>query len=483
MNEKIIKLIEKKRSEIVENCVGRILESVPAYKDRPAIEVRKNLEAALDGALTFMKSGNSEELTRVFREIANERLSQEFGVADVLQALMVGRSALLEILLGGLAANEDPRPYRKFVEDVFSKSVADLAGIFQEMRQELGHLRKMVAKEFQFDGNIIGKSKQMREIFALIPRIADSISTVLITGKSGTGKELIAKSIHMHSQRRNKNFVAVNCSALPEPLLESELFGYVKGAFTNATSDKAGLLQEAESGTIFLDEIADMSLALQAKVLRVLQEKEYKKVGGTKTLKADVRVVVATNKDLQREMLRGRFRDDLYYRINVLQIHLPELKERKEDIPLLVEHFIKKANRESGRGITGISRDALKALMDYYWPGNIRELENAIERSVILCEGSEIQREDLCPPILEYQTQMLLQEKEEQETSDTLSAKLEQQEEQQTFDTPPMKLEQIEKESIIHALTESRFRRGETAKKLGINRKTLYRKMKRYGIL
>jgi len=246
-------------------------------------------------------------------------------------------------------------------------------------------LKERLAKEFDV-ADIVGKSRQIKEILDVVRRVASAPSSVLICGQSGTGKELVAKALHYLGDRASQPFVIVNCAAIPDTLLESELFGHKKGAFTDAVADKKGRFEEADGGTIFLDEIGDMSLSLQSKILRVIQEREFTRIGETKTRHADVRIVTATNKDLPEAIRAGEFREDLYYRINVINITMPSLRERPEDIPLLVEHFIRRYNYSIGKKITGIPKDALKILMEHDWPGNIRELENLIERAVIFAD-------------------------------------------------------------------------------------------------
>lgn len=263
---------------------------------------------------------------------------------------------------------------------------------------EKRHLRKeniLLKREIESRAglaNFIGKSEQMQKVFALIRQVAETNSTVLITGESGTGKELVARAVHFSGLRKNGPFVTVNCGALPETLLESELFGYMKGAFTGAASNKQGLFEAANGGAIFLDEISATTPALQIKLLRVLQEREFMRVGGTTTIKVDLHILAASNKDLRDEVAKGRFREDLYYRLNVIPIHLPPLRDRKEDIPLLIDHFLHKmSQRENGRlAAKKIDGAAMKALMTYSWPGNIRELENMIERLVIIAPTETI---------------------------------------------------------------------------------------------
>jgi len=317
-------------------------------------------------------------------------------------------------------------------------------------------LRREVNRQYSL-GDIVSRNHKMQEIFSIIPQIAATASTVLIEGESGTGKELFARAIHNLSPRRRKRLVAVNCGALPDTLLESELFGYVAGAFTDAKRDKPGRLAQAEGGTVFLDEIGDVSPALQVRLLRVLQERTYEPLGSTKTQKADVRFIAATNHDLKIEVDEGRFRQDLYYRINVVRITLPPLRQRKEDIPLLAQHFIDRMNRLQGKDVVGLSREATAAMMMYDWPGNIRELENAIEHAFVLCHGGLIELKQLPETLREIETPAGL-----------------------SYGSTSLK--EIEKQAIYEALIRNNWRRGDTADELGINKTTLWRKIKRHGI-
>lgn len=255
-------------------------------------------------------------------------------------------------------------------------------------------LRQVVQERYHF-GNIIGQSPKMLEVYSLLEKVAPTKTNILITGESGTGKELVAKAIHYNSPRRDKPFVTLNCGAIPESLIESELFGHMKGAFTDAISTKKGLFEVADEGTIFLDEISELPLMMQVKLLRVIQDKEFKRVGGTEDIRVDVRIISATNKDLEEAVREKRFREDLFYRLNVIQIKLPPLRERKEDIPLLAHHFLKKYSEELGKSITRISPEALQFLMNYDFPGNVRELQNIIERAVALETSPELSLQNL----------------------------------------------------------------------------------------
>jgi two-component system response regulator AtoC len=264
----------------------------------------------------------------------------------------------------------------------------------ETLRRENRALKEQIQKENQFE-SILAKSKEMQEIFRTIAKIADFKTTVLITGESGTGKELVARAIHARSSRKDKPFVAVNCGAIPENLLESELFGHRKGAFTDASSDRRGLFEEASGGTLFLDEIGELPNNLQVKLLRVVQEEHIRRLGDTKDVKVDVRIITATHRDLTADVKVGRFREDLFYRINVLLIHIPPMRNRREDVNLLIDHFVVRNNARLSTTIRGISTEARKLLLEYGWPGNVRELENTIERAMVLAESEVLQVSDL----------------------------------------------------------------------------------------
>jgi len=277
---------------------------------------------------------------------------------------------------------------RVVVEKALEKKL--LSSENRRLRRELSQGR---------DRQVVGSSPAMRRVLDFIAQVADTRANVLISGESGTGKEVVARGIHRASERRDAPFVALNCGAIPENLLESELFGHVKGAFTGAVQNKAGLFEVAQAGTVFLDEIADLGLQLQVKLLRVIQERVFRRVGGTTDVRFDARIVAATNRNLAEEVAAGRFREDLYYRLNVIEIPLPPLRERRDDIPLLVEHFVEKYGRELGKQVDGLDGEALARLQEHAFPGNVRELENVIERAVALCRGSRIGL-DLLPPAL-----------------------------------------------------------------------------------
>jgi two-component system response regulator AtoC len=264
----------------------------------------------------------------------------------------------------------------------------------ETLRRENRALKEQIQRENQFE-SILAKSKEMQEIFRTISKIADFKTTVLVTGESGTGTELVARAVHARSGRKGKPFVAVNCGAIPENLLESELFGHRKGAFTDATADRRGLFEEASGGTLFLDEIGELPVNLQVKLLRVVQEESIRRLGDTKDVKVDVRIITATHRDLTADVKAGRFREDLFYRINVLLIHIPPMRNRREDVNLLIDHFILRNNARLSTNIRGVSTEARKLLLEYAWPGNVRELENTIERAMVLAESEVLQVGDL----------------------------------------------------------------------------------------
>jgi len=305
---------------------------------------------------------------------------------------------------------------------------------------------------------MVSRSPSMHRIFSILPQVAQSDSTVLIQGETGTGKELLSRAIHELSPRRGKPFIAINCGAFPDTLLESELFGYKAGAFTNAAKDKPGHFAAAEGGTLLLDEIGDLSAAFQVRLLRVLQERTFQPLGGTETVKADVRVIASANKDLADMVKKGTFRQDLFYRINVVRLDLPPLRERKEDIPMLVAHFITRLNRLRGRSVTGISQEALAILMSHDYPGNIRELENTIEHAFVLCPDGQIE-----PHCLPENLKTLV-------SRPAVNAKIE------------AALQSVEAQVILDALKRNKFNRLEAARDLGIHKTTLFRKIKMLGL-
>jgi len=347
--------------------------------------------------------------------------------------------------------------------------VLDSALEQRRLRSENAYLRAQLEEKYRFDQGVVGRSQSMVRLFQLLETVAATSSTILITGETGSGKEVVARAIHQHSPRRIQRFVALNCSAIPETLLEAELFGHVKGAFTGAVGNRQGRLDQAHKGTLFLDEVGTMSGALQMKLLRVLQEREFERVGESHTTKVDVRVVAATNSDLHRMVIDGQFREDLYYRLNVIPVRIPSLRERKEDIPLLVQHFLEKFRRDGAPG-TGarppltVSQESMRRLMSYAWPGNVRQLENAIERAVAFGAGrSQIDVIDLPPEVQQAQESVV-------------PAAVALPEEGMDLDSFVSK---IERELIELSLARTGGNKGQAAKLLNLKRTTLVEKLKR----
>ena len=346
-----------------------------------------------------------------------------------------------------------------------------------EITRENEALRQQLDRRSGLE-NILSHDYRMLKIFDVIDSVADARASVLITGENGTGKSMIARAIHARSSRRGGPFVEVACGALPDTLLESELFGHVSGAFTGASSDKAGKFQLADGGTLFLDEIATASQAMQVKLLRVLQEFQFEPLGGTQTRSVDARVILATNDDLASAVANGTFRQDLYYRINVVNIVLPSLRERPGDIPLLVDHFLREANEASGRQIEGFDNDALRLMQAYAWPGNVRQLENVVERAVLLGQGPWLTRDDLPPELLgqnQRASEGLAPSAAGPGLAPPTAADLEGKSLREALEGP-------EREIILQALRGHNWNRAATAEALDINRTTLYKKMKRLGL-
>ena len=334
----------------------------------------------------------------------------------------------------------------------------------ERLRKENEILRREVKKEYSFQ-NIISKNEGMQKIFEVIRKVAVYKSTILIMGESGTGKELIARALHHNSDRSQNHFVPINCGAIPENLLESELFGHIKGAFTDAIRTKKGLFEEAHGGTLFLDEIGELPLQLQVKLLRVLQDGEIRRVGESKSIQIDVRIVAATVKDLAKEASEGRFREDLFYRLNVFPVYVPPLRERKEDIPLLVSHFITKHGALLNKGVAGLDPGALQALMSYPWYGNVRELENAIERAVVLTDGKQIELGTLSAEIRDFREKSQSRSLAEDEYSIKKSSKI------------------LEANLIRKALRQTKGNHTHAARLLEISHRALLYKIKDYGIV
>jgi DNA-binding NtrC family response regulator len=328
-------------------------------------------------------------------------------------------------------------------------------------------LRKRLEGKLQIDG-IIGKDPEIEEVIKIVRKVAPSNSTVLIQGESGTGKEIIARSIHKFSPRAGRQFVAINCSAIPENLIENELFGHERGAFTGATERKVGLIESADKSTLFLDEIADLGFGLQAKLLRVLQEKEVRRVGGNESFHVDVRLVAATNRNLAEEVAEQRFREDLYYRINVVTITLPPLRSRRSDIPVLANHFLARFSQLAAGRVKEVGREAMEVLLDYSWPGNIRQLESAIERAVLLCDGESITPRDLPAEVLARKS---IVKPGQRALGDR-------------FEIPPegINFDNLERDLIMQAMEKADGVIAKAAKMLGMSYRTLQYRLEKFGV-
>ena len=338
----------------------------------------------------------------------------------------------------------------------------------QALKEEVNILRSQLKERYAF-ANIIGNSKKMQEVYRMIDRVIQSDVNVLIQGESGTGKELVARAIHFNGPRKDGPFIDVSCAAIPEALLESELFGHEKGAFTDAVSKRIGKIERANGGTLFLDEIGEMSLSTQAKMLRVLEERTFEPLGSTRKVKVNIRIISATNKDLEAEAKQGKFREDLYYRIAVFPIYLPPLRDRKEDIPLLVAHFLKKFCKQANKEVKKVTQEAIEALMLYDWPGNVRELENVIQRAIVLTEATTIDVNQL-PVAIQNALHKATSAQYARTAQNLKTSKI-------------ISLEEAEKRALAHALEASEGNISKAAKELKIGRATLYRKARKYGLL
>ena len=432
---------------------GEGYETLTASSGHQAMEILKNSDVDLVLADLKMPAMNGIELLEQIKkrdpDLPVIMMTAHGTVEKAVEAMQKG------------AHNFIQKPFDNEQLVVFVKKAVAMFNLIKENRNLLNTFRR----QYRF-GNIIGKSKPMQTVFELIRKVAPSGASVLIEGESGTGKELVAKSIHFNSPRNEKPFIAVNCAALAETLLESELFGHEKGAFTGAASTRKGRFEVADGGTLFLDEIGELSQNLQVKLLRVLQEKSFERVGGVKPIYVDIRLITATNKRLKEEVVADRFRDDLYYRLNVVRINLPSLKDRAEDIPLLTNHFIKKFadERRASSPVTGIDRAVIRMFYEYTWPGNVRELENVIERAMILCPGETIQSSDLPLDFQEIVSRPLNLENiaEDAKLNETLAM--------------------VEKMMIERALKLNNNIQAQAAVHLGIAKSGLNQKIKKYGL-
>ena len=444
---------DEKKEKLIESFAEDILNSLPDGV----------FTVDLEWKIRFFNSA-AEQITGVPRKEAIGQICRDVFRSNLCDA----NCALKQSIAQGQAVTRKPVyiinssgeriPISITAAPLYKKDGTVVGGVesFKDMTTE-ETLKKEIAARYSFH-DMVGKSPIMQQIFKMLPDVALSDSNVLITGKTGTGKELLARAIHNLSNRKEKPFIALNCGAVPGELMESELFGYRKGAFTGAVSDKPGRFQLANSGTLFLDEIGELPLPLQVKLLRVIEDGLIEPLGAVKAERVDVRLIAATNRDLKKMVLTGTFREDLFYRLNVIRITLPELKSRREDIPILVEHFIKKFNVLKRKRIKSVSKEAMKVLLQYEFPGNVRELENAIEYAFVLCHGDVIELGHLPP-------EMQLKEKQEQPASGN-----------------GLKLNDAKREALIKALKITGGCIGEAAKILGVHRVTVQRWMKKWGI-
>ena len=422
-----------------------------------------DLAASGEEAVTLIRAGEPYDL------VVTDLIMGRVGGLEVLQAVKEARRESEVILLTGFGSVESAveamkrGAYEYLTKPYDPEELSLTVGKALERRQlkrEVKQLRAQVKATYRF-GNIVGRSARLTQVQELVEAAAPTDATILVQGESGTGKELIARAVHANSHRADGSFVAINCGALPESLLESELFGHVKGAFTGAQFNKPGLFEEAEGGTIFLDEVGETTPATQVKLLRVLQEQEIRRVGDTKTITVNARVVAATNTDLLELVREGKFREDLYYRLNVITIDVPPLRDRIEDLPLLVAHFLAKYGAKTGRGAKELSPQATALLERYPWPGNIRELENTIERALILTKEPVIGPADLPPAVRAgHETRRLAT----------------------SLEPGAMTLEDLERAYIVATLERLAGNQAATAQALGISRTTLWRKLKAYGL-
>ena len=456
--------------------------------------IRYSLKRMLEENFSVITAQNGEEALDRVRKIPPDLIIMDIKMPgrngiDVLKEMKSIDPKSLVIIMTAYGTTEtaiEAMKYGAFDYILKPFPIPQMKGLVEKALS----LRRMMKQEVIYapiereergeEERIIGSSPKMQEIYKIVGQIAPSDVTVLLRGESGTGKELFARAIYQHSTRSNQPFLPVNCAAIPDTLLESELFGHEKGAFTGASSRRIGKLEQCHGGTIFLDEIGDMSLSTQAKLLRILQERSFERLGGRETIKVDIRFIVATNKDLEEAILSGKFREDLYYRLNVVSIHIPPMRERKEDIPELVSYFVKKFNRELKKNIAGIAPAAMEKITSYGWPGNVRQLENVLKRAIVLCQGEWI---------LEDQ---LLYEKgrEKREAEDLAKKPIEDLldilfEELSTVPVTSQDLDMIstlERGLILRALQKTKGNQVQAALLLGINRSTLRSKMERYHI-
>jgi two-component system NtrC family response regulator/two-component system nitrogen regulation response regulator GlnG len=457
--------------------------------------IRYSLKRMMEGKYSILTAQNGEEALEQVKESSPDLIIMDIKMPgrngiDVLREVKSIDPKSLVIIMTAYGTTEtaiEAMKYGAFDYILKPFPIPQMKGLVEKALS----LRRMMKQEVIYASTegeetdegerIIGSSPKMQEIYKIVGQIAPSDVTVLLRGESGTGKELFARAIYQHSSRSNLPFLPVNCAAIPDTLLESELFGHEKGSFTGATSRRVGKLEQCQGGTIFLDEIGDMSLSTQAKLLRVLQEKSFERLGGPETIKVDIRLIVATNIDLEEAIAKGKFREDLYYRLNVVSIMIPPLKERKEDIPELVSYFLKKFNRELKKGIVGITPSAMAKIASYGWPGNVRQLENVLKRAMVLCQGEWILEDQL---LFEkgWERREAQEEPSKKNVEDLLDALFEE------LSTSPVTSQDLDmisslERGLIHrALQKTRGNQLKAAALLGINRSTLRGKMERYNI-
>ncbi len=456
--------------------------------------IRYSLKRMMEGTFTILTAQNGEEALSQMIEnrpdliIMDIKMPGRNGI-DVLKEIKSIDPKSLVIIMTAYGTTETAIEAMKYgAFDYILKPFP-----IPKMKELVGKalsLRRLMKEEVTYsplsgqegeEDRIIGSSPKMQEIYKLIGQVAPSDVTVLLRGESGTGKELFARAIYHHSLRSSQPFLPVNCAAIPDTLLESELFGHEKGAFTGAASRRIGKLEQCQGGTVFLDEIGDMSLPIQAKLLRVLQERSFERLGGMETIKVDIRFIVATNKDLEDAISKGEFREDLYYRLNVVSIGIPPLRERKEDIPELTSYFLRKFNREMGKKIAGLTPEAMEKITAYEWPGNVRQLENILKRTLVLCQGEWILEDHLLfgKGLEKREPDEALEKKSFEDILDTLFEELSK--------TPLLMqdldmISAIEKGLILRALQKTKGNQVQAALLLGINRSTLRSKMEKYHI-
>jgi PAS domain S-box-containing protein len=458
--------------------VNEIVRSLQAMNNE-VIEEKNKLEAIFhsrsEGTFTIDRDWTVTSFNRAAEKITGFTQQEAVGLKcwEIFQSRLCRKGCHMEITMSKKRVSSESEilishksgkqvPIRVHSAPLFNAQHKYIGGIetFRDIT-EIKNLRKQLEERFRFE-NLVGGSKAMQKVYVLLENVAQSDSTVLITGESGTGKELVARAIHINSERKNKPFIVVNCSAFAETLLESELFGHERGAFTGAIKTKQGHLELAHGGTLFLDEIGDISLPVQVKLLRVLERKQFERVGGTKTINMDVRIICATNKNLHEDVKKRRFREDLYYRINVFNIHLPPLRERMDDLPLLLDYILAKLRLKFKNNVQSISPATYNLLENHNWPGNIRELENVLEHAFVLCHSRTIQPEHLPEWLLNL-------DKSQEKYSDKGESNY--------------SLKDAEKKVLISKLEQFKGNRGKTAQALGIDRSTLWRKMKKLKII